>query len=66
MTQHELNQQVAQATGESLRTIDGLGFVPLTHIPFERESPDVEIKEGETVAGRRASNAVRLLRDVHY
>ena len=37
MTQSELNREVATATGESVQTIAGLGFVPLTHIPFERD-----------------------------
>jgi len=37
MTQSELNREVATATGESLKTIADLGFVPLTHIPYERD-----------------------------
>ena len=35
MTQSELNREVAIATGESVKTIADLGFVPLTHIPYE-------------------------------
>lgn len=37
MTQADLNREVALATGESVATIDQLGFVPLTHSPFESE-----------------------------
>jgi hypothetical protein len=37
MTQADLNRAVAAATGESVSMIDGLGFVPLTPTPFERE-----------------------------
>jgi len=37
MTQADLNREVATATGESLRTISNLGFVPLTPVPYERD-----------------------------
>ncbi len=37
MTQAELNRAVAAATGESVRTIAEMGFVPLTAVPIERE-----------------------------
>jgi len=37
MNQSELDQAVARATGESVRTIARMGFVPLTPIPIERE-----------------------------
>ena len=37
MTQSELNREVADVTGESVATISNLGFVPLTHIPYERD-----------------------------
>ena len=37
MTQAELNREVANATGESARTIDHMGFVPLTRHPVEVE-----------------------------
>ena len=37
VTQAELNRQVASVTGESVKTISGLGFVPLLPIPFERD-----------------------------
>ena len=42
MTQSELNRMVAQATGESITTISGRGFVPLSKIPFEREPQTVD------------------------
>jgi hypothetical protein len=45
MTQRELNREVAQATGESVATIDHLGFVPLTHSPIEREPLTVDWDE---------------------
>ena len=45
MTQRELNREVAQATGESVATIDQLGFVPLTHAPVEREPLTVDWDE---------------------
>ena len=37
MTQAELDLEVARATGESVRTISSLGFVPLTIGPCERD-----------------------------
>ena len=41
MTQYELNRQVANQTGESLNTINSMGFSPLrNNIPIEeREEP---------------------------
>ena len=37
MNQRELNRQIAKATGETVATIDQLGFVPLEPIPYERD-----------------------------
>ena len=37
MTQNDLNRAVAAATGETVKTIADLGFVPLSGIPIERE-----------------------------
>jgi len=50
MTQSELNREVASVTGESVQTISNLGFVPLTHIPFERdrEPPVVDWEDLES------------------
>ena len=37
MTQAELYREVARATGESVDTIQQMGFVVLTRVPVERE-----------------------------
>jgi hypothetical protein len=37
MTQNELYHEIAQATGESFRTVAEMGFVPLTRGPIERD-----------------------------
>lgn len=37
MSQHELNREISRATGESVSTIAGMGFVELRPIPFEHE-----------------------------
>lgn len=37
MSQLELNREISRATGESINTIAGMGFVELRPIPFERE-----------------------------
>jgi len=41
MTQQELNHQIADQTGESIQTIESMGFSPLQSvIPFEeRQEP---------------------------
>lgn len=44
MTQAELNQAVAEATGESVRTVSRRGFSiisPLQIFPMELEEPDL-------------------------
>jgi len=38
MTQSDLDRQVARRTGESLDTIRGMGFTPLSAIPYETEA----------------------------
>ena len=45
MTQADLNREIAQATGETVATIDHLGFVPLTCGPIEREPLTVDWDE---------------------
>ncbi len=45
MTQAELNRAVATVTGETVRTIADMGFVPLTPIPIEREPLTVDWDE---------------------
>ena len=42
MTQRELNRRVADVTGESVRTITSMGFVPLTRHVEEREPRAVD------------------------
>ena len=37
MSQRDLNRQISKATGESIETIAGMGFVELTPFPVERE-----------------------------
>ena len=37
MTQAELNRAVAAATGETVKTIAEMGFVPLTPTPIEQD-----------------------------
>ena len=37
MTQADLDLQIARRTGESLSTIRGMGFVPLTTVPIESD-----------------------------
>ena len=41
MTQHELNNAVSRATGESVSEIASRGFVPLTTFPHERDPEDL-------------------------
>ena len=47
MNQSELDQAVAKATGESVRTIAQMGFVLLAPIPIEREPLVVDWDELE-------------------
>ena len=35
MTQSEMYREIAEATGESIRTVAEMGFVPLTRNPVE-------------------------------
>ena len=45
MTQAELNREVAEATGESVREIEHRGFTLLTPVPIEREPHIVDWDE---------------------
>ncbi len=45
MTQAELNQAVASATGESISTIARMGFVELSAGPIEREPQMIDWDE---------------------
>ncbi|MBC8355311.1 MAG: hypothetical protein H8E66_25320 [Planctomycetes bacterium] len=37
MNQRDLDREVARATGETVATINQMGFVPLEPIPYERD-----------------------------
>ncbi len=52
MNQRELNREVAKATGETVATIDQLGFVPLEAIPYERDR-DPLVVDWETLEQER-------------
>jgi len=58
MTQTELDREVARATGESLRTISSLGFVPLTARPYERDREPLTVDWDEADRRRAVSFAV--------
>lgn len=38
MTQADLDRQVSRRTGESLSTVRGMGFSPLTPVPYENDA----------------------------
>ncbi len=59
MTQAELNRAVARATGETVKTIAEMGFVPLTPTPIEREPLVVD---WDALDARRVSVAPRRCR----
>ncbi len=42
MNQRDLNREVAQATGESIKTIDRMGFSPL-RVPFEQDPEEYAV-----------------------
>ena len=44
MSQRDLNRAIAQATGEDISMIAGMGFVELTAIPIEREPHIMDIE----------------------
>ena len=52
MTQTELDRAIAHATGESLKTIGALGFVPLLPIPYERDREPLVVDWDELEAKR--------------
>jgi hypothetical protein len=47
MNQRELNREVAKATGETVATIDQMGFVPLEPIPYERDRDPLVVEWDE-------------------
>jgi len=52
MTQTDIDRQVARATGEDLSTIAGMGFVPLTPVPYECDRPPLTVDWDEMDRGR--------------
>ena len=52
MTQAELNREVARATGETVHTIAGMGFVPLTSVPYERDREPLVVDWDDVDADR--------------
>ena len=58
MTQSALNREVARATGESIQTISSLGFVPLTHVPFERDREPLVVDWDEVESEREVLHPV--------
>jgi len=53
MTQAELDQEVAQATGESVDTIAAMGFVPLMDVPCESDRAPLTVDWDQVDAGRQ-------------
>ncbi|MCE9555416.1 MAG: hypothetical protein K8T91_18860 [Planctomycetes bacterium] len=52
MTQCDLDRAVARVTGEDLSTIAGMGFVPLTSVPYETERSPLTVDWDELDAQR--------------
>ena len=53
MNQRDLNREVAQATGESIKTIDRMGFSPL-RVRFEQDPEEYAVDWDELEVQRRA------------
>ncbi len=53
MNQRDLNREVAQATGESIKTIDRMGFSPL-RVPFEQDPEEFAVDWDELEVQRSA------------
>jgi hypothetical protein len=58
MTQNELYREIAHATGESLRTVAEMGFVPLTRGPIERDRDPLVVDWDELDASREMLHPV--------
>jgi hypothetical protein len=52
MTQAELNQEVAKATGETVGTVSERGFSPLWPIPYERDREPLTVDWDEVDGSR--------------
>ena len=53
MNQRDLNREVAQATGESIKTIDRMGFSPL-RVRFEQDPEEYAVDWDKLEVQRRA------------
>ena len=53
MNQRDLNREVARATGESIKTIDRMGFSPL-RVRFEQDPEEYAVDWDELEAQRSA------------
>ena len=53
MNQRDLNREVARATGESIKTIDRMGFSPL-RVRFEQDPEEFAVDWDELEAQRSA------------
>jgi hypothetical protein len=60
MTQERLDHEVAAATGESVRTITTLGFVPLTSFPYERDREPLVVDWDDLDSGRQFLHPVSI------
>ena len=60
MTQAQLNREIATATGESVQTVAGLGFVPLTSFPYERDREPLTVDWDELESGRQFLHPVSI------
>lgn len=58
MTQAQLNREVAAATGESVKTIADLGFVPLMPIPQERDREPLVVDWDELDSRRQVPHPI--------
>jgi hypothetical protein len=60
VTQDQLNHEVASATGESVRTISDLGFVPLMPIPYERDREPLVVDWDELDSQREVLHPISV------
>jgi hypothetical protein len=58
MTQAELYREIAQATGESIRTVAEMGFVPLTRRPVELDRDPLVVDWDDVDASREMLHPV--------
>ena len=58
MTQSEMYRQIAEATGESIRTVAEMGFVPLTVGPCELDRDPLVVDWDDVDASREMLHPV--------